>query len=219
MRRAFDFISNSFDSFTFGIWSSLQTRLTLPVTPPSLSGRFKPLSSIESKIISTTPRIFRVFGDKQLQLLYRGSRDGFEASAFHRLCDGHRNTVTLILSTTDCIFGGYTPLAWSSRPEWVSDPSLASFVFTIKNPHNLPSRIFKQKQETHAIYTHPLYGPTFGDGHTVHVRDQCHTCNNSYSAFASCYANDTGIANNQVLAGARNFTVEEIEVFEVTGRT
>jgi hypothetical protein len=219
MRKVFDFISNSFDSFTFGIWSSLRNRLTLPVTPPSVPGRFKPLPSIESKIMSAIPDIFSVFGDKQLQLLYRGSRDGFEASAFHRLCDGHRNTVTLISSTNDCIFGGYTPLPWSSRNEWVSDPSLTSFVFTIKNPHNLPSRIFKQKHETYAILTHPSYGPTFGDGHTVHVCDQCHTCNRSYSVFTSCYPNDTGIANNQVFTGAQNFTVKEIEVFEVSGRT
>jgi hypothetical protein len=29
------------------------------------------------------------------------------------------------------------------------------------------------------------------------------------------YINDTGIAGDQVLTGARNFTVDEIEVFEV----
>jgi hypothetical protein len=136
MKRAFEFISSSFDYLTFGIWSSLQTRLTLTVTPPSLSSRFKPLPSIDSKIISTIPDIFSVFGDQKLHLLYRGSRDGFGSSVFHRLCDGHSNTVTLIASTNDCIFGGYTPLTWSSRNAYVSDPSLRSFVFTIKNPHN-----------------------------------------------------------------------------------
>jgi hypothetical protein len=125
----------------------------------------------------------------------------------------------LILSTNNCIFGGYTPLAWSSRNGWVSDPSLKSFVFTLKNPHNLPPRIFKRQREKHAILCHGSYGPVFGDGHTLSVCDQCHTSNGSYSNFGTAYANDTGIAGNQVLAGTQNFTVEEIEVFELVDRT
>jgi hypothetical protein len=123
------------------------------------------------------------------------------------------------LSTNDCIFGGYTPLAWSSRDEFVSDPSLQSFVFTIKNPHNLRPTIFKQQQEGNAIHTYGNRGPVFGSGYTLSVCDQCHTSNSSYSFFGSTYANDTGIAGNQVLAGTQYFTVEEIEVFEVVDRT
>jgi hypothetical protein len=217
MRRAIEFISGSFDSFTFRIWSSLQRRLTLPVKPPSPPTRFS-LPAIDSKIISAPPEIFSVFRGKICRLLYRGSRDGFQASAFHSRCDGHGNTVTLILSTNDCIFGGYTPLAWSSRDEYVSDPSLKSFVFTIKNPHNLPPTIFKQQRETDAIHPYSSRGPVFGSGHTLSVCDQCHTSNSSYSNFGGTYANDTGIAGTQVLAGPQSFTVEEIEVFEVVDR-
>jgi hypothetical protein len=95
---------------------------------------------------------------------------------------------------------------------------MKSFVFTIKNPHNLPPRIFKQAQKEYAIFTYNPYGPTFGNGHTLHIRDECHTSNGSYSSFASCYPNDTGIANDQVLVGSKHFTVEEIEVFEVTSK-
>jgi hypothetical protein len=217
MKRAIEFISSSFGSFTFGIWSSLQTRLTLPVEPPSQPGRFS-LPPIDSKIISATPEIFSACRGKICRLLYRGSRDGFQARAFHSRCDGHGNTVTLILSTNDCIFGGYTPLAWSSRDESVSDPSLKSFVFTIKNPHNLPPTILKQQQEGNAIHQYGQRGPVFGQGHTLSVCDQCHTSDGSYSNFGSTYANDAGIAKDQVLAGTRNFTVEEIEVFEVVHR-
>jgi hypothetical protein len=217
MKRAIDFISSSFGSFTFGIWSSLRTRLTMPVKPPSQPGRFW-VMTIDSKIISAAPAIFSAFRQRVFRLLYRGSRDGFQASAFPSRCDGHGNTVTLILSTNNCIFGGYTPLAWSSRNEWVSDPSLKSFVFTLKNLHNLPPRIFKQQRENYAILCNSSYGPVFGNGHTLSVWDQCHTSNSSYSNFGSAYPNDTGIAGNQVLAGTQHFTVEEIEVFEVVDR-
>jgi hypothetical protein len=214
MKRAIEFISNSFESITFGIWSSLRTRLSLSVTAPSQIGRF-PSPPIDSKIISSIPEIFSRFGQKEFRLLYRGSRDGFEAKAFHTRCDDHPNTVTLIASTNRCIFGGYTPVAWSSRNEMVSDRSLTSFIFTITNPHNLPAQIFKQNEEKAAIGDDHGFGPVFGSNHDLCVVDRCHTCARSYSNLGRIYANETGLPGNQVLTGAQNFTVQEIEVFEL----
>jgi hypothetical protein len=69
------------------------------------------LPSIGSQIISAVPEIFSIWRRNKLRFLYRGSRDGFEASAFHNRCNGHANTITLISSTNDCIFGGSTPIA------------------------------------------------------------------------------------------------------------
>jgi hypothetical protein len=69
MKTAFDFISNSFDSLTFEIWSNLRTRFTMPVSPPQQTGRYC-LPSIDSRIISTVPEFFSIFGNKTLRLLY-----------------------------------------------------------------------------------------------------------------------------------------------------
>jgi hypothetical protein len=214
MRRAFDFISSGFESFTFGIWSRLQTRLTLPVTPLSNTGRFL-ASPIDSQIIRTVPEIFSIFGDKKLRLLWRGSRDGFEGTTFHSRCNGRPNNITLISTTTGSIFGGYTPLAWSCRGGSVADPTMKSFIFTIKNPHNLPPQVFNQKTQENAILDHPTQPPRFGNGNDFYVCDKGNTCNSSASNLGTTYANDTGIAGNQVLTGAYNFILKEIEVFEV----
>jgi hypothetical protein len=218
MKRAFEFISDSFESLTFGIWSSLRTRLTLSAPSPLPLGRFH-LPEIDSKIISSTPKIFSVFGGKRLELLYRGSRDGFGAAAFHDRCDGHPNTVILISSTNACIFGAYTPVAWNSSGESLSDPSLQSFIFTIKNPHNLPPQIFKLKQGQNAIVGEAGYGAKFGDGRAwnadLYVSNECRTSTNSYSHLGKAYVNDTGISGNQVLTGSQSFFVDEIEIFEV----
>jgi hypothetical protein len=213
MTRALEFLSSEFESFTFGIWSSLQTRLALSVTPHSEPGRFS--STIRSKIISSIPDIFTVLGDKRFHLLYRGSRDGFGATDFHRRCDGHANTVTLISSTNDCIFGGYAAVGWNSRAAHVPDPTLKSFLFTIKNPHNLAPRIFKQQNQAYTIYPNGAYGPTFGHGHDLHVCDECHSSTGSYARPGYAYADDSGISEFLVFTGTQNFTVEEIEVFEV----
>jgi hypothetical protein len=213
--RAFEFISGLFDSFTFGVWSSLGRRLTLPVTSPSSPSGRVCLPAIDSKIISTIPAVFGVSTGQRLELLYRGSRDGFQASAFHSRCDDHPNTISLILSKNDYIFGGFTPVAWSSRSGSVQDQSLRSFVFTLKNPHNLAPRIFKQNSQGYAICNSSAYGPIFGNGHNFCVYDQCHTSTKNYSNLGTAYVNDTGIEGDQVLTGSSFFTVAEIEVFEV----
>jgi hypothetical protein len=38
------------------------------------------------------------------------------------------------------IFGGFTPVEWESGDEWKVDYSQKSFLFTMKNPHNIPAR-------------------------------------------------------------------------------
>jgi hypothetical protein len=173
---------------------------------------------IDSNIISAVPDIFSVFGCKRFQLLYRGSRDGFEASAFHRRCDSHANTLTLISSTNKCIFGGYTPVTWSSRDGIASDATQKSFIFTIKNPHKLPAQIFKQRQEANAIENRGCWGPRFGGGWgcaDLHIGNYPRSSTGGYSSLGRAYANGTELAGNEVLTGSEWFTVEEIEVFEV----
>jgi hypothetical protein len=213
LKRAVDLISGSLDSLTFGIWSSLRNRLTLSVTPASRSERLAS-PAIDSKIISAIPDIFVDFSDRQIQLLYRGSRDGFAAATFHSLCNGHPNTITLILSKNGSVFGGFTPLAWSSRNTYTMDPSGKSFLFTINNPHNLPARIFRQ-MGAFAIYDDELHGPTFAGSCDLLVCDQCHSRQQSRTCLGGAFLNDTGIPGDKVLNGHENFTVEEIEVFQV----
>jgi hypothetical protein len=64
----------------------------------------------DSQIISDIPDIFAEFQGKRFSLLWRGSRDGFKAQKFHGRCDGHANTLTVILDSKGNIFGGFTPL-------------------------------------------------------------------------------------------------------------
>jgi hypothetical protein len=53
-------------------------------------------------------------------------------------------------------------------------------------------------------------------GHAgLYVCDKCQASSQSSSILGDVYVTNMGIAGNQVLTGARNFTVAEIEVFEV----
>ena len=48
------------------------------------------------------------------RLLFRASRDGFAALAFHFKCDNKGPTITVVKSGRN-IFGGFTEKAWTSK--------------------------------------------------------------------------------------------------------
>jgi hypothetical protein len=199
------------------VWFSIGNRAANP--PP----RF------DSRIFRNFPVIFANLEWKQCSLLWRGSRDGFGSKDFHRRCDDHANTLTVILDTKGNIFGGFTPLTWNS---WVSnrrqpdeskykkrDSNMKSFLFTLKNPHNIPPRRFalKFREKDQAISCYSERGPCFGYGPPdLMIYDECNTVHYNCTSLGGTYINDTGLSNNIVFTGSGGFQVEDIEVFKIT---
>jgi hypothetical protein len=186
---------------------------------------------LDSLIISAIPEIFADLGGQNFKLLWRGSRDGFGVSDFHRCCDGHANTLTVVLDTGGTIFGGFTPIEWDSRVWngqngrqnncYKTDDSEQSFVFTLKNPHNIPARRFllKTKAKWQAIGCLSVCGPYFPGG--FQILQNCNAQANSRACyFGSVYINDTGVGglspHSTFLTGSEHFQVKEIEVLEIT---
>jgi uncharacterized coiled-coil protein SlyX len=180
----------------------------------------QPLAAPDSLIVASLPPLLDEFRGKRFALLWRGSRDGFGAGDFHGRCDGRANTLTLILDTRGNVFGGFTPLAWQSPPSclWKSDDSLKSFIFTLKNPHNIPARKFALKIATrrYAICCSSSYGPYFVD---IGVSSDCNANTGSGTSLGGAYANDTGLHAEKVFTTSKYFRVKEIEVFEITDQT
>jgi hypothetical protein len=132
----------------------------------------------------------------------------------------------VILDTDGNIFGGFTPVEWETR-KWNHkkknetnlrkvDLSLKSFLFTLKNPHNVPARRFALKTEKkhRAIYCSSDRGPHFCD---IGVHNNCNANNtNPTYSFGTGYTNDTGLEGETFFTGSDHFQVQEIEVFEIT---
>jgi hypothetical protein len=168
----------------------------------------------DSAIVPQIPSLFADFGRKHFNLLWRGGRDGFRADQFHRRCDGHANTLTQIEDTGGNIFGGFAPVEWESPvpANFRADPSLNSFLFTLKNPRNVPARKFglRADQKDEAIDCDPSRGPHFCD-----IQIYCNA--DSYtSVFGHSYANGTGVDGQTFFTGSLTFKVKEIEVFAIT---
>jgi hypothetical protein len=170
----------------------------------------------ESTILSNIPTPLKQFESKKWKLLFRGSRDGFRSSDFHQKCDNESNTVTVILTTKDFVFGGFTPLEWDSSNSLKKDNSLRSFLFIVKDPRNSESKSFPvMNSNSAAIYVNSSFGPIFG-GHDLLVSDRCNDNTSSYTKLGVTYRNDTGLKNTEVFTGEQHFQVKEIEVFSIT---
>ncbi|CAG8473618.1 1649_t:CDS:2 [Acaulospora colombiana] len=93
-----------------------------------------------------------------------GSNHGFSSKAFHDRCDLKGPTLTLInVSKTDEIIGGFNPLNWVlDRSKGVYQRTRNSFIFSL-NKMDLDKSIYSRVvDETHAIYSHIDFGPSFG---------------------------------------------------------
>ena len=73
------------------------------------------------------------------RLMYRASRDGFDADSFHTLCDQRQNNLTIIKSTNGQIFGGFNEIEWNSTNREYYDPN--AFLFSLINKENKPFKV------------------------------------------------------------------------------
>jgi hypothetical protein len=188
-----------------------------PAPAPAPAPATPPVPHLASTILDDFPGIFSEFRTKRFDLLWRGTRDGFNSADFHRRCDGRGPTLTVIRDTKGFIFGGFTPVAWDSGGRYRADPSFRSFVFTVKNPWGVGPRKFSLKKPEYAIVCRGLYGPVFGSGNDLLVANNGDVNSGSHTYLGGSYVNDTGRDRGKFFTGAQSFRVSEVEVFQVTG--
>jgi len=147
-------------------------------------------------------------------LLWKGSRDGFGCATFHSKCDGKGPTLTVIQSTDGVIFGGYTALSWDLPPNNGSynHQDNAAFIYSITKGY----KVSKQNNTGYSILCHSGYGPAFGDGSDIRIYDNCNTTNeNCGTGVRSGYSTYQLPSGESFIAGTKQFTVKEIEVYSV----
>lgn len=150
---------------------------------------------------------------KHFELLYRASRDGMKAADFHRKCDGEGPTVTIVKSANGCIFGGYASISWGTDNKGHKAPR--SFLFTLKNVHELPPARFplKDKADSNAVFHYSNCGAAFGKGADLIIYSPFNSSGKSHTGF-STYQDLSG-KGYSILSGERSFVASDVEVFKV----
>ena len=131
-------------------------------------------------------------------LVYRASRDGLIAENFHSLCGQKKqfNTLTIIQTTKNDVFGGYTFGSWGMSG-FREDKN--AFLFNVKT-----QKKFKVRDSAHACFTGEKLLTVFGNGDLVIGE------NKSHSSFPISYEGDIPF---ELTNGEENFEVKEMEVF------
>ena len=143
-----------------------------------------------------------IYPSNQLKygLLYRASRDGLIAENFHRLCDDKQtfNTLVIIQSATNEIFGGYTLGNWRMN-DYRTDKG--AFIFNLTR-----GKKYKVIEPDKAVYSgeHLLVG--FGNGDLI-VNEKI-----GMSYYPVSYE---GGVELELTNGEERFQVKEMEVFNL----
>jgi hypothetical protein len=166
--------------------------------------------------------------------LFRGSRDAFTSHAFHARCDGIENTVIIIKSNLDHVFGGFTSTRCNLNSLFIRDPK--AFLFRLRRKGLSLGQKFKVTKPEFAIRGakfanrgESYYGPTFGDGYDIYIRTNSNnydTLNNggwtpNYSSFGNSYELPQGYkigteeANSYLAGASTNWFTDEIEVYQI----
>ena len=110
-------------------------------------------------------KIFDWSGYKNMELLYRGTRDGSSSRDFHSKCDNKGPTITLFKNEKGFIFGGFTSISWTDNKGWLTAPD--SFIFTLTNIHNTEPTKFNRTNNQYGVYHNIEYGAYFGNGPNI----------------------------------------------------
>ena len=139
-------------------------------------------------------------------LVYKSSRDGFDADSFHSKCDDISGSLVIIKSGEELVFGGFTKEKWKGDCIFKNDDDAFLFSF-------FPMKIYNIKKGKYAIYCNKKYGPCFGSI-TLAVNNNFND-NGGWccSSFLSCF--DGYEKDYQLSNGENQFRIEEVEVLQV----
>lgn len=117
-----------------------------------------PASIIDSIILTTQEKnnLIALGGFKSFVLCFRGSRDGFYVNVFHRLCDNKIQTVSIIRSHLNSVFGGYTAQTWNAINTYKSDST--AWIFSLRRRGVTNSERFNVTISGWAMYAHTNFG-------------------------------------------------------------
>ena len=137
---------------------------------------------------------------KSVKLLYRASIDGYESDNFHQKCDGKKNTVILVATDKNKIFGGFTEIEWDSSDSFKNGDK--GFIFSIND-----NKIFYNKKK-YQIYCSQDEGPDFYE--VFYIKGKT-----GYSYNSPSYNSFEVTGKDKALIGEKEFSIKDYAVFQI----
>ena len=139
-----------------------------------------------------------------IEKIYQATVDGDTTANFHAKCDDHANTLIIIKSTNNKIFGAFTSLAYHKlNGQYYYDNN--AFIFSLDN-----LEIYEISTKDKSVWIGSSYSVLFGAGHDIYLPDKC--LSNQCTSTQSSY-NYKGKSN--ALTGGSNFYTKDYIVYQV----
>ena len=199
---------NCFNNELIGNWSEISNFKTNEISLDSNILR-------ESKrAVEFLNKIYEWCGNKKLDLIYRATRDGATADAFHKKCDNQGPTLCLYKNDKGNIFGGYASISWENSGCGKKAPG--TFIFTLSNIYNIPPNKFDLKINQDGVFHYNNQGPVFGDNAFLIVN----TLGKNRTLFPDNFIDNLN-KGKSIFTGNENnndqyFNIKEIEIFKIT---
>ena len=146
--------------------------------------------------------------DKKLifNMLYSATINGDQSFRFHKFCDNHQNTLIIIKTDSDNIFGGFAGKTWNSS-ELGRKKDMKSFLFSLNK-----KKIFNPKPDSkYHLFCSDKDGPCF---YAFSVDDlflqKGGSCDEIYKCSYDSFENDYELNN-----GVKEFKIIDLEAYEI----
>ena len=158
-------------------------------------------------------------GDFVFKLVYRASRDGGDASEFHKRCDEIGHNVTLVKTDKNKRFGGFTFCNWGIPQKYLEKmksnagilkQDQCSFCFSLDLKKIYYHDDKKGKED--AIFCSSKFGPTFCSNIFAINNNMLTKGGYCTRKKTSCFA---GQSKDYEISGEKNFSIKELEVYEI----
>ena len=146
---------------------------------------------------------------KEKKLIYRATEHGDKISEFHKKCDNIDNTLMIIKTKTNFIFGGFTHSGWKNdRGKDIYDDKAFCFSLNLKKIYNI-------KNPNNALHCQSYDGrPSFGSNSYVFLIGNNFLSNTSSSTDKIVdYFGET--KESEINGGQTYFQVNQLEVFQI----
>ena len=148
-----------------------------------------------------------------VSLLYRATKDGFKSKTFHDKCNGKENTITIIKTNGNYVFGGFTAAKWNSDFGHMADSE--SFLFSLRRNGTSCNHKFMVSNATYAIYGNPNYGPSFAYDIVIKHKSNINIDSFSDLGWAYHYPAENGDRKSFLAGNYDSWLTTEIEVYQI----
>ena len=160
---------------------------------------------------------FSISQDKIIEskLIYRASSDGPTPTIYHKKCNGIPNTLCLIKTTEDIIFGGYVNIKLVGGLYFGENrDDRDAFVFSVTL-----NKIYLPKNNEPSLNFNEYYGPIFGNNNKDYIflvsSGNNFFENGGWTCTVKSNVYDGFLVDYEINGGKRDFKIKEIEVYQL----